>query len=104
MFEFSIMAAVATALIVFVMVMAPFFFGKGGMLAAASAVQSKDQLRQIKRALVKRYLQDEQAFQNKEISARAWRDRREFLLRRFIDVARRMDYLEYLEKNTGGEA
>jgi hypothetical protein len=100
--EYSLVVAVLTAIATLLVVLAPFFIGKGGTLAAASAVQSKDQLQQIKRALAKRYLIDEQAFENKEISMRAWNARREFLLRRYIDTARRLDYLEYIERAGSG--
>lgn len=99
----AVLVSVIIAVVCLVAVLAPFYFGMGGSLAAASAVKSKEQLEKIKVALAKRYIRDEQAYQNKEISKRAWQARQEFLLRRFMDTARRQDYIEHIERVQGGQ-
>jgi len=87
-----ILAAV-TALVVIVIICAPFLIGRGGALASASALSSVDHLEKVKNAIIGRYVKDQQAFENKEIGKKSWRGRQGFLLRRYVDAARRLDYL-----------
>ena len=70
-----------------------FFFGRSEPLQSASSNMSIAKLSAEKKALVKRYTEDEQQFIAKEISWMAWQQRRYFLVSRYIDASRRLDYL-----------
>ncbi len=80
---------------------APFFTGKGGLLQASASINSPEQLRALKAAILQRYMADERAFAQKDLGAHSWERRRSFLANRYIDVARRLDYLEHVQR---GEA
>lgn len=81
-----------------IVVMAPFFIGKGGMLQESSSINSTERLDALKLAFLSRYLQDEASFKEGELSQRAWDKRREYLTHRYVDVARRHDYLSRTHK------
>lgn len=86
--------------------MAPFFLGPGGLLAHASRIDSSERLLAIREALLKRYLDDEAAFKGGDLSPTAWRKRQEFLVHRYVDVARRLDFLQGADQAksaTGGQ-
>ena len=55
-----------------------------------------------KAAILERFIQDEQAFENKTISKLAWEQRRTYLVNRYIDSARRLDFLKALNQNNNG--
>ena len=78
-------------------ILSPFVLGEGGRLAAGSSVNSVDQLKAEKKALILRYIQDEQQFADSKISQHIWQQRRQYLINRYIDSAKRMDFLEHLE-------
>lgn len=94
----QIMIAASVAVLVLVFLLLPFFFGKGGRLEAASYIDSNDELHRIKDQLIARYLADEQAASGQWISAREWARRRRFILNRYVDAARRLDYVTYVQK------
>ena len=84
------------AFVALVLVLVPFVWGEGGHLASASALDNPASLQSTKDALVERFLKDERAFEKKEISAREWKARKAYLLHRYLDAARRLDFLEQL--------
>ena len=83
-----------------VLVMAPFFFGRGGALAPAASVNSPARLSSMRDALLTRYLEDEKAHGEGRLAKSAWERRRLFLVHRYVDIARRLDYVE--RTKTGG--
>jgi hypothetical protein len=85
-------------------VLSPFFTGAGGLLAAGSSINSPARLAAIKAALLKRYLEDEAAFKRGDLSKLGWDKRKDFLVHRYIDAARRLDYLTHLQAATKGSA
>lgn len=87
--------AVLTGIITLIVVMLPFFVGRGGRLAAASSIHSVGELVQIRQSILKRYLEDEQAFHSKAINRLMWDQRRAYLTNRYIDTVRRLDYLQH---------
>ncbi len=89
--------AVLAGIITLMVIMLPFFVGRGGRLAAASSINSPGELVQIRQAILKRYLEDEQAFHNKIINRLMWDQRRAYLTNRYIDTVRRLDYLRHQE-------
>jgi hypothetical protein len=92
--------SILTGAVALIVLLLPFFVGRGGALQAGSAVNSPDQLERIKQALLKRYLEDEQAFQDKRISRMVWQQRRQYLVNRYVDTARRLDYLKHSDQES----
>lgn len=78
-------------------VLMPFFMGEGGKLQAAASVDDPDQLQAMQKAVLRRYLDDEEAWKKKLISPRVWRARQQFLVNRYIDTTRRLDYVLSLQ-------
>lgn len=85
---------VAIGIVLICVVLSPFMMGPGGMLAPGSSINSKEQLDALKQAVLKRYLEDEAAFKAGNLSRIAWDKRRNFLVNRYVDAARRRDFLE----------
>jgi len=81
------------SIIAVVTIIWPFFRGQGGVLAAASAVDDEGALLEAKIKLAKRWAKDEAAHASGEITDREWDIRKELLTNRFLDHARRLDFL-----------
>ena len=94
MFTLSVITAVITVIAIIV----PFFIGKGGALQVSASINSIELLEASKEAILQRFLQDEKAFENKTISKLAWEQRRTYLVNRYIDAARRLDFLNAINK------
>lgn len=90
-----VVVSVITGLVVIVMVTWPFFVGAGGLLSMGLSVNSPDQLEGMRQAILKRYLEDEKAVADGNLSATAWQKRKMFLTNRFIDATRRKDFLKH---------
>lgn len=84
----SIIALLVLALIVF-----PFLVGSEQRLVACAAINSQARLSALKKEILHRYLTDEMAWKRKLLTDRAWHSRRLFLLNRYVDVCRRLDFL-----------
>lgn len=93
-----LIAALIIAVVVILSVLSPFFLGEGGALASAAAENSPEVVRRVKEAIVRRYLAEEQAFEANQIPRRSWEARKRFLQNRYLDAARRLDFLSYMEK------
>jgi len=94
-------AAVIGAFMICV-VIAPFWVGPGGLLAAGAQVNSPERLGALKAALLKRYLADEEAYKAGTLSRLSWDKRKAFLANRYIDTSRRLDYLEQMARLAAG--
>ena len=94
--------AAVIGLLLIAAVLGPFFYGPGGRLQAGSAVVSPEQLASQKQALVQQFLADEKDFQNGLLTAREWKARQNFILGRFTDASRRLDYLNFVKKISTG--
>lgn len=92
----TLVASLITAAIVLIVVLSPFFFGRGGALQAGSSVDSKDSLLKIKAALLERYLTDERDYVEGRMNRLVWQQRRQFLVNRYVDTVRRLDYINHL--------
>ncbi len=91
---------VVLSLILIFAVVTPFFWGQGDLLQAASSENSRERLTAMKQAILKRYVEDEAAFEKKLLSKRIWEQRRQFLANRYVDAARRLDYVKAGEEKT----
>lgn len=90
-----IIISAVIALLVMIVVLAPLWSkGSGGnRLQAAASVTSQQRLTAEKQALVERYLDDELQFNQGKFNQLIWEQRRQFLINRYIDASRRLDYL-----------
>ena len=53
--------AILVSILVLIVLLSPFFLGAGGVLAAASAENSREKLQSLKSQLLKQYISDESA-------------------------------------------
>ena len=81
-------------------ILTPFFYGDGGSLAESSSINSPGHLEKLKDAILGRYVEDERAFKAGSLTAYTWEKRRRFLVNRYIDTARRLDYLQHIGSQT----
>ena len=95
--------ATVVSLLTLAAVLSPFFIGKGGQLAAAASVNSPERLEAIKRTILERYIEDEKAYEEKRLSRLAWEQRRLYLSNRYIDTARRLDFIRSLVTESQGK-
>lgn len=90
-------------LLVFIVVLAPFFVGKGGRLAPAASINDVAQLQSVQSNIIKRYISEEKSRDEGSIPENTWKRRREFLESKYIDVSRRIDYLNKLQERLKNE-
>lgn len=95
--------SLVTALVALLIVLAPFVLGKGGALQGASSINSPEQLEKIKQSVLRRYLEDEKAYQDKLISSSVWKTRQQYLTNRYVDTARRLDFVKSLAEQEQNE-
>jgi hypothetical protein len=77
-------------------VLIPFFKGEGGQLIDASVNDKPEVLEERKEALLRRWLQDEEAAQRGDLSEREWQHRQRYLTSRYVDTAKRLAWLRSL--------
>jgi hypothetical protein len=80
-------------IVILVLVLYPFFAGEGGWLLDASKLDSVDKLKAKQRAILLRWIEDEQASESGMITVREWSMRQVYLTNRFVDTTRRLDWL-----------
>ncbi len=76
-----------------VILVVPFMGKDEGPLAEASYEKSTDLLQKKMTAIVERYVLDEESFKQDKLSTKAWNARKNYLVNRYIDLARRYDFL-----------
>ena len=86
------------SIILVAVIASPFFYGEQTPLQSGAPLDSPKKLLAQKHALVKRFIEDEAAYEKKRINKIMWEQRRLFLVNRYIDTARRLDYLTHLAK------
>tara|TARA_B100000902_G_C26968713_1_gene744225 strand:- start:287 stop:571 length:285 start_codon:yes stop_codon:yes gene_type:complete len=94
MFSIVVMLSVFTVCLILI----PFFLKTGGQLQAASSVDSLEVLEGVRKNILDRYIEDEQAFKENSISKLAWMQRKNYLCSRYIDTVRRSDFLKSLDQ------
>ena len=83
---------------------APFFVGAGGLLQASASINSKEKLAALKEAVAQRFIEDEKAFKDGQLSSLAWEKRKAFLTNRYIDASRRLDFLSGVKPAAGAKS
>jgi hypothetical protein len=100
-----IVISVAISLVLILVLVTPFFAKDTSALSQGSSINDPKILQALKDSLVKRYIDDDAAHKRGSLSALAWEKRRLFLVNRYVDAARRLDYLEKIsEVNASGSA
>jgi len=89
-----IVITLAISLVLALVLLAPFFSKDASALSQGSSINDPKLLQSLKDSLVKRYIDEDAAFKRGSLSALAWEKRRAFLVNRYVDAARRLDYLE----------
>lgn len=85
--------AACLAVVIVLILFYPFFFGPGSRLEYGSTTNSVEVLRTLKREAIETFLIEEDAFNQGQLSPQAWLGRQKFLMGRFIDASRRLDYI-----------
>jgi NADH:ubiquinone oxidoreductase subunit 3 (subunit A) len=92
--DFQQIWAIVISVIVLVVIVLPFFTGKGGALASASAINDPSKLDGLKKAIINRFIEEEKAFESGDISSAQWNQRSKLLSNRYIDVSKRLDFIK----------
>lgn len=79
-------------------ILAPFFFGKGGLLLPSAAITDQKKILEMKEIVLNQYIKDETAKNQKQITKTEWEKRREFLTNRYLDLSRQYDFLHHSQK------
>jgi hypothetical protein len=74
-------------------VLLAFFLSSAEPLEPAVTISDPQVLEKMQADLVRQYQKDEQLFAEKVLLKREWSARQEFLLRRYIDITRRLDHV-----------
>ena len=90
------MIPIVISIVTLILLALPFFLVKPEPLQEGSSVNSIEKLQKIKESLLKRYIEDEDAYQRKVITEGVWNRRKHYLTSRYIDAARREDYLNHI--------
>ena len=93
--------AVVVGVILLLIVLAPFFVGEGGALEASAALDDVEKVEAVKTAFLRRYLKEEEAAKEGLISEGIWKKRKQLLIGRYLDVARRGDMLQFANRKKG---
>ena len=80
------------------LVLLPFCWRGGGKLAACASISSIEELQELKQRILRRYLADERTWREKQLRARVWQKRQLFLCNCYVDVCRRLDFLQQVGK------
>lgn len=100
-----IVISVAISLVLILVLMTPFFAKDSSALSQSSSINDPKLLQALKDSLVKRYVDEDAAHKRGSLSALAWEKRRLFLVNRYVDAARRLDYLDKIsEVSAAGSA
>ncbi len=83
----------SATLLALVLVLLPFFKGEGGRLEDAASEDSVEKLKLRQEALMGRWVSEYRSFKDELITPREWRQRKIYLTNRYVDTARRIDWL-----------
>ena len=93
--ELSIVTGIGTL----IAILLPFLIGKGGHLQTTASLNNVDHLLAVKKAILNKFIEEEQGFKNGEIGPNTWKKWRTFLVHRYIDSSHRLDYLRASGEN-----
>lgn len=82
-------------------ILCPFWLGDGGALEMTSRWTDPAQALHLKQTILERFLKEESAFQQGEITSWEWSRRKQFLENRYIDAVRCFDFLSQNSQKDG---
>ena len=88
-----VVVAACVAFAVIIAILSPFWLGRGGPLESCAAMTRPEQAEAAKDLVVEQFKQGEKALADGLISSYEWERRRRFLEGRYLDAARRLDFL-----------
>ena len=99
-----IVMCVVIALLAVIVTLLPFFVGGDRELQSSRLIHSQERLEAEKQAILERFVEDLRAYESKVINKLMWQQRRQYLVNRYIDAARRLDYLRFTQGQQGGDS
>lgn len=93
-----IAAAVVISFLLLLALISPFFVRESQVLSHGASINDPQVLQSLKDQLIRRYVEEEAAHKSGNLSDAAWQKRRQFLVNRYVDAARRLDFLEKLSR------
>ena len=86
--------AIIVSVVCFCLLIYPFFAYGKEKLNAVLSYDNLEQLKEMQQKLLTRYIMDEKAHAAGDLTASAWKSRRAFLVARYVDAGRRIDFLK----------
>lgn len=83
-----------TSIICLLFLLGPFIVGPGDRLGPSSVVIDPNKIVEMKKTLLQHYLKSEELYTQKKISRREWLQRETFLKNRYLDLVRRLDWIQ----------
>ncbi|MDD9951799.1 MAG: hypothetical protein OXT67_09565 [Zetaproteobacteria bacterium] len=89
----QIVLVILVASLLLLTLLVPFWLGEGGALESAAAFDDVELLEQASEKILQRYLAEEKAAAEGDLTQTEWKKREVFLTDRYVDLRRRHDYL-----------
>ncbi len=89
-----IFCSILTMLLIFMLVLLPFLVGRGGQLSKTSLIYDVEECSALKKRILEQFVKEEKSFQEGSITSFEWAKRQTFLRGRYLDIARRIDFLK----------
>lgn len=90
---------IAISLVTVAIVAIPLWFFPAQTLQASATENSPEKLERIKKAVLRRYVEEEAIHSSSGMAGVVWEQRKSFLINRYLDAARRLDYLAFLDSH-----
>lgn len=95
---------IVISLITVAIVAIPLWFFPSEKLEASATENSVEKLEKVKKAVLRRYVEEEAVHADSNVAKVVWEQRKNFLINRYLDAARRLDYLAYVDSHSDKEA
>jgi hypothetical protein len=93
-----ILLAVLLSFAAVVAVLAPFWLTENAQLDMSSTITDLQQGLQMRQAIIATYVREEVQQQSGQLLRWEWDKRRDFLQNRYLDIARRIEYLQWQQR------
>lgn len=93
----------AISVVTIAVVAIPLWFFPAEKLEAGATENSAEKLERVKKAILRRYIEEEDLHAGSGVAAVVWEQRKSFLINRYLDAARRLDYLAYVDQAEGSK-
>ena len=84
-----------TSILVVIFILSPFVLGRDeSPLVPSSLLVDQASMLKVKEDILNKYLLNDQLYKDEKLYKREWEQRQQFLINRYIDIARRLDVLQ----------